>query len=183
MDDQEIVELYFKRSEVAIVETQRKYNKYCGTIAKNILHSVEEAEECVNETWFKAWESIPPNRPKRLTVYLGKITRNLSLDRYRSRKADKRGSGQLELCLNELAECVGARESIPDEIALKEIVNQFLRELKPKARHVFMLRYWYMYSGRDIAKNCLMSEAAVKMSLQRTRNALKEYLEKEGVPI
>ncbi|WP_167957920.1 RNA polymerase sigma factor [Anaerosporobacter faecicola] len=183
MDDQEIVELYFKRSEAAIAETERKYSQYCSTIANNILHSVQEAEECVNETWFKAWGTIPPNRPLRLSVFLGKITRNLSIDRYRRANREKRGCGQVSLCLEELAECVGCGQSITDDIALKELLNQFLKELKPKARRVFMLRYWYMYSVKDIGENCSMSAGAVKMSLKRTRMALKEYLEKEGVPI
>lgn len=183
MDDNLIIELYFQRSESAIAQTQRKYSGYCGTIARNILHSAEDAEECVNDTWSKAWNSIPPTRPNKLSVYLGKITRGLAIDKYRKCNSQKRGSGEVGLCLDELAECVSDSGSIADDYILKDAMERFLRGLKPDAAELFMLRYWYMQPIKDIAESRSMSEGAVKMKLQRTRAALKEFLETEGIEI
>ena len=183
MDDNHIIELYFQRSEAAIAETERKYSGYCGTIARNILHSAEDAEECVNDTWSKAWNSIPPNRPNKLWVYLGRITRGLAIDKYRRRNTQKRGSGEVGLCLDELAECVSDSQSIADDYILKDAIERFLRELKCDAAELFMLRYWYMQPIKAIAKSRHISEGAVKMQLQRTRVALKHFLETEGIEI
>ena len=114
MEDEQIVALYWERSEAAITETKQKYNGYCSVIANNILNSHEETEECVSDTWLKAWNSMPPKKPSLLSLFLGKITRNLAINRARSLSAEKRGSGQLSLCLDELAECVGEGESVSE---------------------------------------------------------------------
>ncbi|MBE6901574.1 MAG: RNA polymerase sigma factor [Ruminococcaceae bacterium] len=183
MDDNEIIGLYFQRSEAAIAESSRKYSGYCGAIARNILHSAEDAEECVNDTWAKAWDSIPPSRPGRLSVFLGKITRGLAIDRYRRSGAQKRGSGEVALCLDELAECVSDCSSIAEDYILKDALERFLRGLKADSAELFILRYWYMQPIKDIARSHSMSEAALKMKLHRIRAALKEFLETEGIEI
>ena len=183
MEDEQIVALYWERSETAISETKQKYNGYCSVIANNILNSFEETEECVSDTWLKAWNSMPPSKPSLLSLFLGKITRNLAINRIKARTAEKRGFGQINLCLDELAECVGDGESISDGVELKNALNSFLSALKPDKRRVFMQRYWYMYSVNEIAAMNSMSESAVKTSLFRTRNELKEYLEREGIEI
>lgn len=180
MDDEEIIRLYWQRSEQAIKESRDKYGGYCGTIARNILSDRESAEECVSDTLIRAWETIPPNQPERLGIYLGKLTRNLAIDRYRSEKAQRRGGGQAAICLNELAECVGSGENFADDVELKEILSEFIKGLKPDARNVFMLRYWYLYPISDVAAQCGMSEGAVKMSLRRTRKKLKDFLIQSG---
>ena len=120
MEDKEIVELYWQRNQKAINETASKYGSYCIYIAKNILNNYEEAEECVNDTYLNAWNSIPPNRPNVLSTFLGKIIRHLSIDKLRRAKADKRGRGEFALVLDELAECVSGRESVSDEFEKKQ---------------------------------------------------------------
>ncbi|MCM1055485.1 MAG: RNA polymerase sigma factor [Bacteroides sp.] len=183
MEDSKIIDLYFKRSEDAVRESQIKYGKQCDIIAYNVLRSREEAEECVNDTWFKAWNSIPPHMPNRLAVFLGRITRNLAIDRYRGNRREKRGGGEISLCLDELAECVGYEETFPDGATLKDALKQFLSEQPPRAKKIFMLRYWYIFSVKDIAERLKLSESAVKMSLYRTRTALRSFLENEGFEI
>lgn len=183
MNDDEIIELYWQRSESAISESEQKYGGYCGTIARNILHSAEDAEECVNDTWTKAWNTMPPSRPNRLSVFLGRITRGLAIDRWRSCSAKKRGGGELSLCLDELAECVSDGSSISEDFVLKDAIDRFLRGLKPEEAQLFLLRYWYMQPINKIAQSRSMSEGAVKMRLSRTRAALKSFLETEGIEI
>ncbi len=183
MEDKQIVEMYWQRNETAIVESRTKYGAYCGTIANNILHSKEDSEECVNDTWLRAWRSMPPEKPGRLSAFLGKITRNLAIDRYRSNKSKKYGGGQVALCLDELGECIGEEHPIEDRIALKELINAFLTGLTDKNRDIFLLRYWYMMPVGEISRKYDVSEGAVKMILQRIRSKLKDYLEKEGVGI
>ena len=173
MDDKQILDLYWARSERAISETADKYGRYCHSIAYNILHSAEDSEECVNETWLKAWGNIPPKRPDRFPVFLGKITRNLSLNRYKRYNAEKRGGGQTALALHELQECVPAGccvEGIVDDLALAEAL-------------IFMRRYWYLSSVKEIAADFGMGESKVKMSLLRSRNQLRILLEKEGITL
>ena len=183
MDDSLIIELYWQRSERAISESRSKYGRYCAVIADNILHSSQDTEECLDDTWLRAWEVMPPHKPRHLSVFLGKITRNLAIDRYRRSKAGKHGKGQTALCLEELAECVGTVDTITDELALKAALNGFLGELEGEVRDIFMLRYWYMFSIKEIANRMGKSEGAVKMSLRRTRGKLKSYLEQEGFEI
>lgn len=183
MDDNRIIELYFKRSEAAVKESRDKYGKQCGIIAYNILRSKEDSEECVNDTWFKAWNVIPPTKPTKLSTFLGRITRNLAIDRFRKMIANKRGRGETDVCLEELAECVGYEETFTDDLILKDALEHFLEELTPNAREIFMLRYWYMYDTEYIANRMKLSDGAVKMSLHRSRTALRIFLENEGFDI
>ena len=183
MDDQKIIDLYWARSETAISETAQKYGRYCHSIAFNILHDREDSEECVNDTFFNAWNTIPPQRPSRLSAFLGKITRNLSLNKWEQYHAEKRGCGQVPLALEELRDCIpalGNVEQAADDLVLTEILNQFLSMLPKDRRKIFMRRYWYMDTIKEIAKGYSMSESKVKMSLLRSRNELKQLVEKEG---
>lgn len=184
MDDGQIIDLYWARSEVAISETANKYNKYCHTIAYNILHNNEDSEECVNDTYMRAWGVMPPQRPNRLSTFLGKITRNLSLNRYEKYTAEKRGFGQVPLVLDELQDCIPATNSVEQTIedaTLIEIFNRFLASLPTNTRKVFIRRYWYLSPIKEIATDYRFSESKVKMTLLRARNELKQILEKEGV--
>ena len=144
MDDSKIVELYWKRSEQAIGETDQKYGKYCYRIAYNILASKEDSEETVSDTYMTAWKTIPPHRPSVLATFLGKITRNLSIDRWRTRSAYKRGGGQVVLALEELEECVASRENVEQAYAKKELLTaykRFIEKLPVTERRIFLLRY------------------------------------------
>ena len=181
MTDNEILELFRQRNETAISECDIKYGAYCMTIAHNILGSREDCEECVNDTWVNAWNSIPPKSPPKLSAFLGRITRNLAIDRYRQARAVKRRAGQTALCLEELSECISDKADFTDEVALKDITDRFLLTLKPESRELFMLRYWYMLPIAEIARRRSLSTGAVKMSLARTRKAFGEFLEKEGI--
>lgn len=183
MKDDQIVELYWQRDENAVRESRVKYEAYCGTIAYNILHSKEDSEECVNDTWLRAWNNIPPEKPGRLAAFFGKITRNLAIDKYRRSRSRKYGGGQIALCLDELEECIGEEQPIEDRVALRELINEFLTELTDKNRDIFLFRYWYIMSVSEISRRYGISEGAVKMILQRTRSKLKGYLEREGAGI
>ena len=184
MKDNEIIELYWNRDEAAITATANTYGNYCYSIAYNVLCNHEDAEECVNDTWLNAWKSIPPQRPNRLSTYLGKITRNLSLNRYKLLTAQKRGKGQIELALSELECCIpsqGDTEQIVDEIVLVNAIETFLR-LQPRTkRNIFIGRYWYLYPIRDLAGAYHMSESKVVSLLYRMRIEFKLHLEKEGI--
>lgn len=183
MNDTQIIELYFSREEQAIAESQLKYGKYCTVIANNILFSKEDSEECVNDTWLHAWNTMPPKKPNRLSLFFGTITRNLAINRYRKRSADKRGGKGVDLCLDELEECVGNGDSFGDSLELKDALDRFMETLKPKPKKIFLVRYWYMLSVKETARVCGVSEGAAKMSLKRTRVELKEFLEKEGIEV
>ncbi|MBQ8281655.1 MAG: RNA polymerase sigma factor [Lachnospiraceae bacterium] len=184
MDDKQILELYNERSETAISETAEKYGKYCHYIAYNILYNMQDSEECVNDTYLKAWQTIPPQYPSKLSTYLGKITRNLALNRYKYYNRQKRGEGQTELVLDELLECVPATESTEqavEEKILVEVLNRFLDDLPEEKMKIFMRRYWYMSPIKEIADDFAMGESKVKMILSRSRSKLKQILEKEGI--
>lgn len=182
MEDRQIVELYFARNESAIRETENKYGKYCRYIAYNILRDQGDSEECVNDAYLKAWNEIPPKNPSRLSTFLGKITRNLALNRYERETAIKRGGYATVLALDELEGCISDCEGDPtDELALKEAINRFLRSLPRESRIVFLQRYWYFRQIKEIAKDIDMSENAVKVMLHRTRERLKQFLEKEEI--
>ena len=183
MKDEKIVELYLERSEEAIKETDRQYGRYFHYIAKEILQDEEDAKEIVNDTYLKAWNSIPPERPKPLKAFLGRITRQLALNRLERNKAQKRGGGQYFLALDELAECIpdgSGSEDVASDIDLSDTINHFLRILPIEQRRVFIKRYWYMSSISDIAASFDMSESKVTSILFRVRNKLKEHLTKEG---
>lgn len=183
MDDKEIIELYLARQERAIAETDGKYGKYCYSIANNILTSAEDSQECVNDTWLAAWNNIPPRLPSVLATFLGKITRNISLNRWKSRRAYKRGGGQVELALEELEQCLTGGESAEEALEKKELLrslNRFLGALPERERSAFVCRYWYLDSTQDIADRFGFSKSKVTSMLHRTRQRLRSHLEKEG---
>ena len=186
MNDTEIVELYWKRDEAAIAATAEVYGNYCYSVAYRLLQCSEDAQECVNDTYWKAWLSIPPHRPNRLATYLGKITRNLSLDRLKRLSAQKRGNGQLDLVLTELENTIPAStdtEQIVDELVLTDAINQFLRQQPRTERNIFVGRYWHLYSIADLAQAYGMRESKVTSLLFRMRKKLKYHLEKEGISV
>lgn len=186
MKDAQIIDLYWNRDEAAIAATAENYGNYCYSIAYNILQCQEDAQECVNDTYWKAWLSIPPQRPNRLATYLGKITRNLSLDQLKRLSAQKRGKGQAELALQELEGCIptaNGLDQIVDEIVLTNAINQFLRQQQKTERNIFVGRYWHLYSIADLAQAYGMRESKVASLLFRMRNKLKTYLEKEGISV
>ena len=186
MQDEEIIELYFRREEQAITQTDIKYGRYCRTIAWNILFSREDSEECVNDAYLDTWQSVPPTRPVSLKAYVGRITRNHAINRYEKNTAGKRGGGETPLCLEELAECVsgdGGPEQVMDYRHLTACLNQFLKGLKREQRNVFLRRYWYGSSIKEIAGSFGMTESSVKVTLMRLRNRLREELAGEGVLI
>lgn len=183
MNDSEIIELYWKRDEQAITESQNTYGAYCYTIANNILHNCEDAEECVNDIWLRTWNLIPPQKPKYLSLFLGKITRNLSFDRWRKNHAKKRGEQEIHLVLDELKECIPASDDIEQEILAEELsekINQFLGVLKKRDREIFLRRYYYVESTWDIANRYAIKESHVLVILSRVRKKLEQFLKKEG---
>jgi RNA polymerase sigma-70 factor (ECF subfamily) len=183
MKDEEIIDLYWRREESAIQETHAKYGSYCYTIANRILYNHQDSEECVNDTWLRTWNALPPERPGFLRSYLAKITRNLSLDRYRSNTSQKRGGGEFRLALDELAECVADTKDLEDELMAQElntIIQSFVKSLPPRDGDVFLRRYFYFDSTGDIARRYGLKESNVLMILSRTRSKLKDRLTKEG---
>ena len=184
MEDQEIVELYFRRDEQAIVQTDRKYGPYCYSVAYNVLSDQEDARECVSDTYLAAWNRIPPARPSLLGAFLGKITRHLSIDRWRRTRAFKRGGGQMELALEELKDCVSGAGTLENDLIRRETlgaVNRFLGQLSVVERNVFLCRYWYLESSQEIAEHSGFSQTKVRSMLHRIRGRLDTYLEKEGL--
>lgn len=179
MEDSGIIDLYFARSEEAIRESEAKYGKYCYAIAHNILASKEDAEECVNDTYTNAWGSIPPQRPNSLRHFLGRITRNLAINRMDYNQAKKR-SENMTVVWDEYCECMPQKESLENQVVLKDAINGFLASLKKQTRIIFLQRYWYFCSVQEIAKNLHLSESNVKVTLHRTREQFKEYLDREG---
>ena len=183
MEDARIVQLYWDRSEQAIQETDTKYGRYCYAIAYNILENSEDSEESVSDTYMAAWKAMPPKRPTALALFLGKITRNLSINRWRTRNTNKRGGGQLVLALDELAECADKRQNVEDQYTYQEIlstVNDFLGSLPEMERDLFLRRYWFLDSIADIAQSFQFSQSKVATTLHRTRLKLRKKLEKEG---
>ncbi len=186
MEDEMIYDLYFARDEEAIRQTEKKYGRYCFKIAYDILYNREDAGECVNDTWIRTWNAIPPKRPAIFSSFLAAITRNLSLNRYEERHAEKRGNGEIPLCLDELSEVIGKKSDVEenmDLIYLKDSLNRFLRDLPKKERILFVQRYFYVLSIDEIARKNLLSPSNVKMTLLRTREKLREELRKEGYAV
>ncbi len=179
-NDADIVALYFQRDEQAILETEAAYGRYCMSIAMGILHHAPDAEECVNDTYLRTWQTIPPNRPSSLKLYVGRIVRNLSISRYRTQHRKKRDAS-MEISLSELEECIPLREEQSAE--LRELLNEFLAELKPDDRRLFVGRYWYAYAPRTLAKAYGLTTNAVNLRIMRVRARLKQFLEERGYHI
>ena len=185
MEDKRIVELYWQRDEKAIDETQLKYGRLCYSIAYNILRVREDSEECVNDTYLNAWNSMPPQRPNNLAAFLAALTRCNALDAWRKKKAQRRTEDSVALTLEELSEC------LPEETAIEKLtrerladaINSFLEELGEEERNFFIRRYWYFNSVPEISKVYGVGESKVRMRLMRTRNKLAAHLEKEGITV
>jgi RNA polymerase sigma-70 factor (ECF subfamily) len=185
MTDEMIVDMFWQRSEKAIEETDKLYGRYFHYIANGILRSDEDSKEIVNDTYHKAWNSIPPARPVSLKAFLGRMTRQLSLNRLEKNRAQKRGGGEFALVLDELSEVI-TDESEEDALAIEELskhINSFLRSLPLESRRVFIRRYWHMASVSEISKDFSISESKVKSMLFRTREKLRQYLIKEGIKL
>ena len=183
MNDDAIVALYWQRDESAITVTQEKYNAYLMKIARNILNDTGDSEESVNDTYLAAWNSMPPQKPVVLSTYLGKITRRISISLLRKRNADKRRDGEFALSFSEMEDVMEGNMEPQKEMEaqiLGELLNKFLRSLKPDERRTFIGRYYYMDPLKEVAAYCGMSESKAKTMLFRTRVKLKEYLAKEG---
>ena len=186
MEDGMIIDLYWARSQQAIAESDLKYGPYCRTIARNILTLEEDAEECVNDTWFHAWNAMPPQRPSLLSAFFAKLTRNLSLDRWRRQRAAKRGGGQTELALQELEECVPDRRRPDEALEAAEtarLISAFLRRQGELDRRLFVRRYFYLESLAALGARFGLTQGQVKSRLYRVRQRLKNELEREGVPV
>ena len=182
MEDKQIVELYWARSETAISETEKKYGRYCHYIAYQILYNDEDAKEVVNDTYLKTWNTIPPQRPSQLKPYVGIISRQLALDVYKAQNAQKRG-GQVQFVLDELAECIPDNANsadIGERVALSDALSSFIWALPRRTRNIFVRRYFYMSTIAEIANDFSMKESNVTMHLLRTRKKLEHYLKKEG---
>lgn len=183
MEDEAIVSLYWDRDERAIRETEEKYDRYLTKIAYNILNDREDSRESVNDTYLAAWDSIPPHRPGVLSAYLAKLTRRISIDRFRYRTRDKRMGSEYAVSLSELGDCVSGgntTEEIVNVKLLADSIGIFLRLQSREARTTFIARYYFLDSVKEIARSSGMSESKVKSLLHRTRVALKKYLEEEG---
>ena len=186
MEDHKIIDLYWARSQQAIVESDQKYGPYCRAIALGILSMREDAEECVNDTWLRAWNAMPPQRPSVLSAFFGKLTRNLSLDRWRRERAAKRGGGQVEVALQELEECVPDRRRPDEALEAAEtarLISAFLRRQGELDRKLFVRRYFYLESLADLGARFGLTQGQVKSRLHRVRQRLKNELEREGVPV
>lgn len=183
MEDSQIIQLYWNRDQAAIPATSQKYGNYCLSIAQNILGNSQDAEECVNDTFLNAWNTIPPHRPNMLSTFLGKITRNLSFNRYKYNHAEKRGNGEIHCVLDELAECVSDTDDVEQEIDRRELVkeiNIFLESLPSVKRDIFVGRYWYADGVQALAKRFKMTDNNVSVLLNRTRKQLKTHLSERG---
>ena len=186
MEDIRILNLYESRSQSAVSETERAYGKYCMAIAMNVLGSREDAEECVNDVYLRAWESIPPTRPAEMSAYLGRLTRNAALNLYKQKHAEKRGRGETAQLLSELEECLSAGNAVEEAMeaqTLTQAINRFLYTLDTERRTMFVRRYWYADSIADVARRFHAGQSKVKSALARMRGELKAYLEKEGIVI
>lgn len=184
MEDQKIITLYWERSEQAISETQQKYGSYCYSIAQRIMNCPEDSQEVVSDTYLTAWNSIPPQMPRILKAFLARITRNLSLDYWYRKQADKRGGGEIPLALDELSECIPGKSTVEGELDAKELeaaIDRFVKKLTGIQQRVFMRRYWYLDPIDKIAEDLGFSHSKVTSMLLRIRKKLKQYLLEEGL--
>ena len=183
MQDSQIVALYWDRDEAAIDQTDKKYGRYLAKIAYNILSDQEDSKESVNDTYLAAWDSMPPHKPQVLSTYLGKLTRRISIDLFRKKNSQKRSGGEYALSLQELEDCISGgntTEQALDMQLLSEAIAQYLRTVTKEARNVFIGRYYYLDSVKEISAYCHISESKAKILLYRTRQGLWEFLQKEG---
>lgn len=184
LNDETIIALYEQRDEQAITATKQKYGALCRSIAWRILHNAEDVEECLNDTWLRIWNAIPPAHPESLPAFLSTVIRRLCFDRYEAHHADKRGGGEIAVALEELHECVASTENVAAAIEQKEIIaalNRFLETLSEDARTIFMQRYGNLCTTKEIAAQYRISESKVKVTLFRVRKRLQAYLRKEGL--
>ena len=184
MTDSKIVELFCNRDERALVQVSEKYDRYCQTISYNILGDWEDVKECVNDTYLAAWKSIPPHLPAVLSTYLGKLTRRISINRWRRTTSKKRGGGEICLVLEEIQDIISDETDVEKMIERKELIqmiNSFLEKLPETERDVFVCRYWYLASIREISEKFGFHESKTKSMLLRSRKSLLKYLQKEGV--
>lgn len=185
-EDQVIVSLYRSRSQQAIAETAIKYGKLCHSIAYGVLSDYQDADECVNDTYLEAWNSIPPHEPHSLSAFLAKITRRLSIDKWRRRTADKRGGGEIPLALDELNDCIPGNTGVEQAVEAAELartIDRFLERLPQTERELFVGRYWYIQSISALSQKFRFSESKTKSMLYRTRKKLQHFLELEGIPV
>lgn len=185
MDDNKIIDLFFERSEKAISELSSKYGGICLKVATNVLRNRQDAEECVNDSYLSVWNAIPPKRPNPLLAFLCRIVRNISINRYEYNSAQKR-NGIYDVCLDELQECISSDETVESEFSANELsrlIDEYLDTLDKTNRMVFVRRYWYMDSFKDISSMSGLSEGAVRTRLSRLRSGLKEFLESRGMII
>lgn len=184
MNDEEIIGLYWERDQRAVPETDTKYGEFLKCIAYNILYNLQDSEECVNDTYFKVWNSVPPQKPMYFRAFLGAITRNLSLDCYKQKHTKKRVPVEMTMLLSELETTLPSSESVQKKMEDKELalhISTFLRTLDAEKRVIFLRRYWYCDSIKNIALDFECSESKIKTLLFRMREKLKAYLEKEGI--
>lgn len=183
MEDAQIIALYWQRSGDAIRESDEKYGPYCFTLSHRITGVREDAEECVNDTWLRAWGAMPPEKPNYLRLFFAAITRNLSLDRLKAHGAEKRGGKSCTLALDELSECVSGSPEVEDTLIAKELtqsLDRFLAALDAQSRGIFLRRYFFLESAEEIAQRYDLKPGTVTVRLHRTRRALRTHLEKEG---
>lgn len=183
LDDKELIGLYFDRNEQAVAETQRKFGGYLYTIAHNILGSVQDAEECVNDVLMRLWDHIPPANPENVYAYFASVARSVATKRYKMKHAQKRGGGETTLVLDELHDCCTDPDTVEqhiDRMALQETITEFLETLKPEQQTIFVQRYWYVCPIEDIAEDLGISRSKVSVTLMRTRQKLRKHLEQEG---
>lgn len=186
MEDQEIIARFFARDEEGLTAARARYEPYCAAVARSLLNDPRDQEECLSDTWLRAWNAIPPQRPRSLGAFLAKITRNLAINRLRDGNAQRRGGGQVPLALEELGECVspeGSPEGELDRQAAEEALNRFLDGLPPLQREVFLRRYWYLDSIEDIARRVGWSKSRVTTTLHRLRVRLRAHLIQEGIDV
>ena len=186
MEDRDIIALYLERNQEAVTETEKKYGRYCYSIAYNILYNAEDAEECVNDALMNAWNSIPPHMPSILSTFLGKLTRYVSLKKWRYARTKKRGGGETALAYEELSECIPGGKAVEEELQEKELaemIDDFLDGLPAVERRIFICRYWYFDDISTISRQFGFSRSKVKSMLYRIRKKLMARLEEEGVYI
>lgn len=180
MDDKAIIRLYQERNEDAISETEKKYGSYCHKISWNILQNQEDVSECLNDTWYSAWNQIPPTIPLSFQAYLGKLIRSISIDRWKHNHAKKRRGSQLDVAIEELEECLPNTEQTPEQQlfgeALKEVILRFVKSQSSPEQQVFLLRYWYFMSISEIESITGMHGSRIKIMLYRLRKKLKKHL-------